>query len=911
MKLCIVTVASLVAFSPVFLVSAQALPCGDIIQPTNFYDPNSPLKITAVEDCSDPFKVDTDRVQPYTLKINNSAHPNGGTIPVPNGRTNQIDAVGVSNLSGYNLLLFKHDGNNYRFVPLVAGEKTATDYEEYAETYFQTQADRVLYLDIYTAYNNTGNTGPYFYDENGDPKIDASTGQSVQDRFFAFINSYEKPNPFIEAGTYTLLIKEYQLFNTQKTILERFVDIVIPTAHAVVDESGLYPEYRYTITFTLTEEEPEPTGASSVLFLPGIQASRLYAGTDLPEVYKSERVWEPGNNDDVRALEMTSQGSSINNLYTKDILDTTTIDILFGYQAKYGDVYKNFSSHLDTLVLSNDIKEWRPYAYDWRYDVFDIVRDGAKINEAGDIELLFNVVKDLAADSYTKKVTIVAHSNGGLLAKALMIQLKTLGRENLIDHIVFVGTPHLGTPKAIGTILHGFDQEYGFGYVSDSKVARKIINNLPGAYSLLPSKKYLEIVNDAPIISHAGGQITSNYDQYKGFLVGDSARSGDLGKSIKLPARANTVLMDRALLHHADKLDNWVAPSSTKVSTIIGTGLPTMKGIFYQNVHERVCQNNQTTTTLCPVVNEETPMALLSKYGDGTVMAQSARESGSGDRYFIDLKTISGLEIGKTYSHSNITETFYVQNLIKNIVLGTTTVPDSQYVTTLIPQLIEKYTIQKIASPVQIYSKDKHGNISGVVRTGSSTWELKLDIPGSDYFEFAGVRYLVTPSDADITSTLQGDGNGGYSLLIETIDGNDRQTTLHTLQNATVTPQMMATYSKTGDIYSSIKTDLNGDGITDIETTITGLPVKSTYMDLRLAIKALNLPRPQDLIITKLVTLAEQANKQKVRHPIFKPLEKLLLKKIPELLEQFKKRKLVTQTQVDLVNKIISSIVNN
>jgi len=82
-------------------------------------------------------------------------------------------------------------------------------------------------------------------------------------------------------------------------------------------------------------------------------------------------------------------------------------------------------------------------------------------------------------------------------------------------------------------------------------------------------------------------------------------------------------------------------------------------------------------------------------------------------------------------------------------------------------------------------------------------------------------------------------------------------------------------------------------------------------MDLRLAIKALNLPRPQDLIITKLVTLAEQANKQKVRHPIFKPLEKLLLKKIPELLEQFKKRKLVTQTQVDLVNKIISSIVNN
>lgn len=900
--------ALLFTFSFVSTVFAQTTPpCGNFIAPENFYFTGSEYQADPISNCDNPFDKTKDLTD-LTIEGNNVVGE-GTYIISATGTTNY--KIGDENYyykSGASF--YKHDNQDLILVKTDFINPTQSEKDELISDFFnnnQLQISR--YREIYLSTS----LYPYFY-QNGEYIIDSYADDTVLNVYNDMVN-YIKTNIKVNRqpllpGTYTAVLFSggpVQSFNYKNnSFLNKIFTTLVPTAYAFGDVS--------VVTFTLTDKPAEPTGASSVLFLPGIQASRLYSGTDLPGVTSLERVWEPGNNSDVRALEMTGQGISINNLYTKDILYTTTIDLLFGYQVKFGDIYKNFSESLDNLVSDNKIKAWKPYAYDWRYDVFDMVRDGAKINEFGDKELLFNIVKNLAEDSYTKKVTIVAHSNGGLLAKALMIQLKTLGREDLVDKIIFVGTPHLGTPKAIGTILHGFDQEHGLGFVSDSKVVRKIINNLPGAYSLLPSKKYLETVNDAPIISYSGGQITSNFAQYKDFLVGDSSQPDNLDKSIKLPARANSLLLDKALSNHADMLDSWVAPSTTKVSTIIGTGLPTIKGIFYQNVYEDVCQNNQTTTTLCPTVSEDTPMALLSKYGDGTVMAQSARESGSGNRYYLDLAGVdlNNLKIGlPRVDHSNITETSYVQNLIKNIILATTTVPDSQFITTLTPEFVGKYTIQKIASPVQIYSTDSQGNVSGVVRTSSSTWALKLDIPGSEYFEFAGVRYLVTPSDVDITSTLQGEGNGGYSLFIDTIDGNDKQSTIHTIQNATVTPQMIVTYSKVGEVYSTIKTDLNGDGNIDAETTIDGLALKYTYIDLKTEVKALKLPRLQDILIMQVISLAEQANKQKSKYPIFKQLEKILLKQTSDLLEQFKKKKLITQSQVDTINTKINNIVSN
>ena len=54
MKLCLVTVASLVAFTPVFIVEAQTPPCGNIVTPAGFEYVGSEEYSDPIQDCDNP-----------------------------------------------------------------------------------------------------------------------------------------------------------------------------------------------------------------------------------------------------------------------------------------------------------------------------------------------------------------------------------------------------------------------------------------------------------------------------------------------------------------------------------------------------------------------------------------------------------------------------------------------------------------------------------------------------------------------------------------------------------------------------------------------------------------------------------------------------------------------------------------
>ena len=69
------------------------------------------------------------------------------------------------------------------------------------------------------------------------------------------------------------------------------------------------------------------SGNSSVLFIPGLQASRLYEGTVLNcSLNCEDQLWEPNANSDVEDLYLDESGNSIrSNIYTRDIiLETNT-----------------------------------------------------------------------------------------------------------------------------------------------------------------------------------------------------------------------------------------------------------------------------------------------------------------------------------------------------------------------------------------------------------------------------------------------------------------------------------------------------------------------------------------------------------------------------------------------------------
>jgi triacylglycerol esterase/lipase EstA (alpha/beta hydrolase family) len=102
------------------------------------------------------------------------------------------------------------------------------------------------------------------------------------------------------------------------------------------------------------------------------------------------------------------------------------------------------------------------------------------------------------------KVTIIAHSNGGLLAKALLYKLKeNYDYDTLldkIDRVVFVAVPQVGTASAVPAMLHGYDQSLLWGKLMDKQHARELGRNMRSAYSLLPSQKYMESITTPPVV---------------------------------------------------------------------------------------------------------------------------------------------------------------------------------------------------------------------------------------------------------------------------------------------------------------------------------------------------------------------------------------------------------------------------
>ena len=219
------------------------------------------------------------------------------------------------------------------------------------------------------------------------------------------------------------------------------------------------------------------TGYSNVAFLPGLLGSRLYQ----QQLFEN-KLWEPNRNADVEKLYLTDTGESVNqNIYTNDIIDEA-----FGF-----NVYKEFSKSMNDLVNNGTINAWQPMPYDWRADIEDIVNNDVLLNN----NITYNIAESVAAlaeSSANGKVTIIAHSNGGLLGKLLISKLEAEGKSALVDKFIMVGAPQLGTPSAIIGLLHGGERGVLKGWLPNHEVTRELSENMQSAYNLLPSAKYFE-----------------------------------------------------------------------------------------------------------------------------------------------------------------------------------------------------------------------------------------------------------------------------------------------------------------------------------------------------------------------------------------------------------------------------------
>lgn len=582
----------------------------------------------------------------------------------------------------------------------------------------------------------------------------------------------EGPHPEGYCPTYRSRLDSFKWFMQHATAY--YDDVEDPS-----DQQYRYRDESYVQQFRLREyiplafgmleveigESETPDGPSNVLFLPGIKGSRLYAGD-------GSKLWEPFGNHDIEALMLDASGSSVRSdihVKTGDIIDRV---------AGASDIYGSFISFMDELEEDGMINDWEAVPYDWRLSLEDIVRGGTeadgKISYIGVSESPYiqNTLETLAATSKSGKVTIIAHSNGGLVAKELMHTLGDAETQRLIDDVIFVGVPQSGAPQALNALLFGYEEglPHWFPGIVSTHVAREFAENSPMGYHLLPSQRYFDTVTDPehPVVKFESGRAYDiertaygdSIDSYEELWQFAIAAEG--GREEPLPVRTDqaSILNSNLLGYAQDKhevLDAWEPPSGVTVHQIAGWGATTVAGMRYYE---------KCALFICASLHEP----LFTDKGDGVVPTSSAlliEEIENISRYWIYLPAYEFNPIAKK-DHGNLLSINDLKSLLKNILVGDSSLPNNIYDHIPSPTTPQKKLLFLLHSPLTLGIRDGDGNRVGLNDDGT----IEVDIYGAQYGVFAGVQYIITPADKDYDMELNGYDSGTFSLEVREMEGS-------------------------------------------------------------------------------------------------------------------------------------------
>ncbi len=618
----------------------------------------------------------------------------------------------------------------------------------------------------------------------------------------------------------------------------------------------------------------EPDDAvSSVAFLPGIMGSRLYTANGEGE---EQKRWESVLAGDILTLAMREDGTSQSTaLYTRDVIDEIRpVDGL----GSFGDAYGGWIRFMNDLVTEGTLKEWKALPYDWRLATDELFLHGRDLGEGrvsyvtplptegeGAVPFLLSELTGLAERSPTGKVTIVAHSNGGLVAKNLLRYLEATDHPLLgkIDALVLVASPQAGTPKALREMLHGMD-------MPAQQTLRDVVVDMPGAYGLLPSPHLMtlltepvveasENVRTLPLMQDMAGRNITAHEDLRKFLIGELGTRSELSTLGYLhPNLLNAPLLASSTAMHAG-VDTWKAPAGVRVVQMVGAGLWTPRGIAYSAYDRRTSSG----TTLKSLRTEW----LANMDGDGTVLARSAESGEADETYYLNMRRYNEFT-QENHAHGNILSTTPAQVLIEQVVLkGLPNVP-LHLSTTMETERPPRFEA-RVYSPVDIHLYGGGGKHTGV--TGESPTDLgryyEAEIPNSYYEEWADVKYAGAVLSSDpVELALDGTDEGEFTLEIDKYEGGNHMVPYRWHRVPVRAVSRGSLFVEEGG-EPKLAYDYDGDG--DVDRTLASgevfepwMAYEVSFVGLREAIRDAKMATSLETWFLARVTLAQQLYKK-------------------------------------------------
>ena len=617
---------------------------------------------------------------------------------------------------------------------------------------------------------------------------------------------------------------------------------------------------------------------------------------------EKQRWFSTGDCDQLR-LKTDFTGESLNSLYTKPG-EASIIKNIFAVSPLYG----GFLDRLATEKTKKTIADYRAIPYDWRLKLEDILKTKEAngkivfdVNSTYKDSYVYHSLQDLLATSKSGKVTIVAHSNGGLVAKALLLEMKAQNDPLLdkIDNLILVAVPQEGTPDAVVSILQGDD--LGGGLILSKSVARQIVNTAPFAHNLLPSKYYFSGTGSSvqtPIIKIQPGSVTdawraqfgaeiNTYAGMRNFMSKDSGRPKPATDDLLHPE-----VVDNYLLNNADTVHTaqsaFTPPSTMKVAQVAGTGVDTYTSITYSTDKECIARSILSFFTCTKYQDKLKSDINTTVDGDATVVVPSAlamAESNQVKRVWVDLDNYNATHLDRL--HRNILEVPDIQDFIFNTVEATTTRSYRYLSTQSISPSKGTRLVFQLHSPLDMWVSTASGMVS------SST----DDISNAIYRRVGELQYIVVPaSESNVQLHLIGQKSGSFTLDVERRQGTTTVDKVSYVAVPSATSTVVTANVPTTLANTVLKLDSEGDGVVDSSMNTRGevTIIQVTYPILISSIEKITLDKSLKQALLILIKDAAYYAERKPPLSTYRKLEDLLLDATSALIKLYTNKRYIS-----------------
>lgn len=526
-----------------------------------------------------------------------------------------------------------------------------------------------------------------------------------------------------------------------------------------------------TATGTITAHTP-------VLFIPGLMGTEIENDTTklwmdipamlgsigIPFVHRGDTFMDP--------LAFNANGTP------SDLAATTTGVIT----RKQGSLYDfNYTEGLTNEFVSRGYSTstnatsgaFTLFPYDWRKDITSIADNELRVQ-----------IDTLLTQTGPSKIDIIAHSQGGLVIKKLLLDHPEY--KNKIRKLIFVGTPQLGAPKAAKVLLYGDNFTINLlGLGLDPAEVKYISQNMPSAYELLPSPTYFTATS-----SYLGVDVLTGAPP--AMLIGYNSTTQKL-KDLGL----NSPLLDNATTFHSNTLDTMdFTNSGIDVTNIVGCGRGTPGQIIKSSW-------GRSRINYVP--------------GDGTVPVLSSNA--------VFGATLSLYDWSKDIEHAGMPSANGIRQTLADILTGTSTVNDPTISTIPITCGLTGHEFN-VHSPVDLNIYDSFGNHVGPTADGN----FEANIPGSSYDTLGEEKFAFVP-EGQYTVKLNATGEGSFSFFSSKIENNE------TVSTASYLDVPIASTSKAEVITNDTNTqtialDTTGNGTATTTVTPTAVLMGSSTNDI-------------------------------------------------------------------------------